>query len=198
METDIHDPPGGHENWTHQDKLKQSAAVLDGRKKTASQISRVAGIITKMAGEDVSQAHISGGHHDNPPPATKSEEGVPGLPGEASRQERFINSNEAARDYTKGQAKAVPKERMGEVIDEPAQKKSTDPVLHQNLDATSGAGVKISSAEQAVAARALLHKIAEEGAKDDASPEEKARAAKLQEVLKAKQKQASMPISGGY
>lgn len=206
LETDQTTPPGGSEDWTHQDKMKQSAALMEYRKKKTAQIHRVAGIITKMAGDDESSAQIKGSHNDVPPPATKSEEDVPKLPGEASKQESLINSNEAARDYTKQQAKAVPKERMGEVIDEPAQKKSTDPVLQNNLDATSGAGVKISSVEQAVAARALLQKIAEEGAKPDASPEEKERAEKLHEALKAKQEEkkeagfgrGAMPISGGY
>jgi len=203
LKTDATTPPGGSENWTHQDKMKQSAALLISRKQKTAQVNRVLGIMSKMAGEDVSAAQIKATHNDVPPDASKSGEDVPSLPGEASRQESMINSNEAARDYTKQQAKAVPKERMGEVIDEPAQKKSTDPVLHENLDSAAGAGVKLSSA---VAARALLRKIAEEGAKDDASPEEKERAAKLHEALKAKQEEkkeaafgsSAMPISGGY
>lgn len=204
METDMNAPPGGSENWTHQDKLKQSAVLMGYRKHKTAQIARVANIITKMAGEDVIQAQIKGGHNDIPPDATKAEEGVPKLPGEASKQESLVGSNKGAIDYTKQQAKAVPKARMGEVIDEPAQKKSTDPVLHENLDATSGAGVKISSVEQGMAARALLRKVAEEGAKPDASPEEKERAEKLHEALKAKQEKkaaagrGAMPISGGY
>jgi hypothetical protein len=202
LETTTTTPPGGSEDWTHQDKMKQSAALLLQRKQKTAQVQRILGIMSKMAGEDVAAAQIKATHRDVPPDATKSEEGVPKLPGEASKQESYVNSNEAARDYTKQQAKAVPKERMGEVIDEPAQKKSTDPVLHVNLDNAAGAGVKLSSV---VAARALLRKIAEEGAKDDASPEEKERASKLQEALKAKQEEkkeaalsGAMPISGGY
>jgi len=294
LETDRNSPPGGSENWTHQDKMKQAAdsekktqedrsfmtpvnklrakgreskvvrgithglsgAALGGsagaalhhvkgkaggglkgaligaalgtgagmlraenakgwrqarsemgasEKKAEADLGRILGIMDKMAGEDVSSSHILAAHHDNPPDATKAEEGVPKLPGEASKQEALVGSNKAAINYTKQQAKAVPKARMGEVIDEPAQRKSTDPVLHENLDATSGAGVKLSSAEQVVAARALLRKIAEAGARDDASPEEQERAAQLHAAFKSKQEEKSasfgsdtMPIQGGY
>ena len=203
LETTMNTPPGGSENWTKQDKLKQA------------QISRIKSVMNKMAagdwGDEVQGdggvASLKAAHKDNPPQATKSEEGVPSLPGEASKQESLINSLQSAMHYTKQQAKAVPKARMGEVIDEPAQKKSTDPVLHNNLDAASSAGVKLSSAEKVAAARALLMKVAEEGAKDEASPEKKEKAEKLQEILKAKQEEkqkaaafgrGSMPISGGY
>jgi hypothetical protein len=194
LETDINAVPGGSEDWTNTDKMKQA------------QVQRILGIM-KKAEDAINPAKIKGKNSDVPPPATQAEEGVPSQPGEVSKQESMVGSNEAAQNYTKQQAKAVPKARMGEVLSEPAQKKSTDPVLHENLDAASGAGVKLSSVEKAAAARSLLQKIAEEGAKEDASPEEKERASKLQEVLKAKQKekeaggckQASpMPISGGY
>jgi hypothetical protein len=166
LETTINDPPGGHESWKGKDVMKQA------------QIARVAAIMAKMAGEDTAHAHLGGAHHDNPPPATKAEEGVPSLPGPAARQESMINSNQAAIHYTKGQAKAEPKRRMSEVLSEPAQKKSTDPVLHNNFDATGKAGVKIA------AARVLLQKIAEEGAKPDSGPEAKEMAGKLQQLMK--------------
>ena len=103
---------------------------------------------------------------------------------------------------TKQQAKAEPKARMGEVLDEPAQKKSTDPVLHNNLDATSGAGVKISSAQKFAAARALLTKIAAEGGD---------KAAQLQSLMQSKKEgrgevaesgaeheKETSPLGGGY
>lgn len=195
LETDINSPPGGSEDWTNQDKMKQA------------QVSRVKRIMAKMAEDAINPASIKASHNDVPPPATQAEEGVPSQPGETSKQESMVGSNESATNYTKQQAKAVPKARMGEVLDEPAQKKSTDPVLHENLDAASGAGVKLSSVEKAAAARSLLLKIAQEGAKEDASPEEKERASKLQEVLKAKQQEkesaackqgSAMPVSGGY
>jgi hypothetical protein len=178
---------------------------LRGKSKEA-QVDRVKYILSKMAEDANNPASIKAGS-DVPPDATQAEEGVPRQAGEVSKQESMVGSNESATNYTKQQAKAVPKARMGEVLSEPAQKKSTDPVLHENLDAASGAGVKLSSVEKMAAARSLLQKIAEEGAKEDASPEEKEKALKLQEILKAKQQEkeacgvkqgSSMPISGGY
>lgn len=195
METDINSPPGGSEDWTNQDKMKQA------------QVNRVLGIMSKMGEDAISPAKIKAKHSDVPPPATQAEEGVPSQPGETSKQESMVGSNDSAINYTKQQAKAVPKARMGEVLSEPAQKKSTDPVLHENLSAASGAGVKLSSVEKSAAARALLQKIAEEGAKPDASPEDKEKASKLEDILKAKQKEkesgackqgSAMPVSGGY
>jgi hypothetical protein len=195
LETDINSPPGGSEDWSEGEEVMKQA-----------QVARVRRILYKMA-EDGDSASIKATGNDVPPDYSQAEEGVPSQPGEVSKQEALINSLQAAMDYTKQQAKAVPAERMGEVLSEPAQKKSTDPVLHENLDAASGAGVKLSSVEKRAAARALLQKIAEEGAKEDASPEEKEKALKLQEMLKAKQQEkessackqgSAMPISGGY
>lgn len=174
-----------------------------------AQVDRILGIMAKMAADAENPAKITAKqtnpHQSSPDAASKAEENVPPLPGEASKQENMVGSNESAINYTKQQAKAVPKARMREVIEEPAQKKSSDPVLHQNLDAASKAGVKIASAEAGVAARALLEKIAEEGASPEASPEQKERASKLQELLQAKQKESqmgtsepSMPVGGGY
>ena len=199
METTINDPPGGNESWKDKDILKQSAALLQKRAaaakatetkpsestKTAapvSQVDRVLGIMKKLA--------------DVPPEATASEEGVPSLPGPAASQRHMIDSNEAARDYTKRDAKAEPKERMGEVLDEPAQKKSTDAVLQNNLSNTAEAGVKISAAK-AVAARALLSKVAEEGCAEGASPEAKARAEKVRSLVESKQKEKEGQGLGG-
>jgi hypothetical protein len=188
-------------------KTKEECATKE------AQVAYVLSVMQNMTTE-MYEAKIGAGitnpHQHLPEGATQSEEGVPSQPGEVNKQDSMISSNKAAIDYTKQQAKAVPKARMGEVIDEPAQKKSTDPVLHQNLDATSQAGVKISSAQALAAGRALLTKIAEEGAREDASPEEKERALKLQELLQAKQKEkesqgmgggpeaTGMPLGGGF
>lgn len=209
LETDINSPPGGSEDWTNKDVEKQSAV------KTA-QVSRILGIMRKLAEDAINPskigASVTNPHQSSPEGATQAEEAVPSLPGEASKQESMINSNEAAINYTKQQAKAVPKARMGEVINEPAQKKSTDPVLQQNLDATGEAGVKISSVQARAAGLALLTKVAEEGASEDASPEQKERAQKLRELLQAKEKESqgmgaapsmgasapNTPLGGGF
>jgi len=80
-------------------------------------------------------------------------------PAEVTSQEKMIASNEAAIDFTKRDAKAVPKKRMGEVLDEPAQSKSGDSVLQDALgsDLVNQAGAKVASALDAV------QKIASEG-----------------------------------
>lgn len=194
METDINSPPGGSEDWSKgSDKMKQ--AMVD----------RVKSVMTKMGENALNPAKVgakvTNPHQSSPEGAAPAEEGVPSQPGETSKQEKLVSSLAKAISYTKKDAKAVPKKRMGEVLTEPAQKKSTDPVLQNNLSAASSAGVKIASM-QAAAARVLLEKIAEEGARPDASPEAKERAAKLQEALTAKeaaqQSSAGMPVGGGY
>ena len=200
LETTLQTPPGGSEDWTDKDVMKQA------------QVARVKGILSKIAEDAINPASIQAANKDVPSDASASEEKVPPQPKEVTKQEKMVASNQAAIDATKQEAKAVPKARMGEVLSEPAQKKSTDPVLHENLQAASKAGVKLASAEKVAAAKALLRKVAEEGAKKDASPDEKARAEKLQAVLQAKQEKAKesafckksemdsedMPISGGY
>lgn len=188
------------------------AVVKGGKKDTTktAQVERILGIMNKLAEDAINPAHIGAAvtnpHQSSPEGVSQSEEAVPSQPGEVNKQDSLISSNQAAIDYTKQQAKAVPKARMGEVIEEPAQKKSTDPVLHQNLDATGEAGVKISSAQARAAGLALLTKIAEEGAQEEATPEQKERAQKLHELLQAKEKESqgmgasepSMPLGGGF
>lgn len=181
-------------------------------KKKEASVARVLGVMNKMAEDANNPAKIGASttnpHQSSPEGVSAAGEGgKPPVPGEVSKQESMVGSNEAATNYTKQQAKAVPKARMGEVLDEPAQKKSTDPVLHQNLDAASGAGVKLSSITKRAAAEALLRKIAQEGESESASPEQKEKAQKLQELLATKQQEkesgackqgSSMPLSGGY
>lgn len=193
LETDIESPPGGSEDWSKgPDKMKQSSVLARLRKVAGrgNAVSRIQSALDKMAADAENPASVgakvTNPHQDSPEGATQSEEGVPSQPGETSKQEALVGSNEKAIKYTKQQAKAVPKARMSEVLTEPAQRKATDPVLHENLDATSQAGVKLSSVEKVAAARALLRKIAQEGAAPGASPEQKERAAKLEAAFKAK------------
>jgi len=196
LQTDMNDRPGGSEDWTNQDKMKQA------------QVQRILNIMNKTAADAENKATIQGKvtnpHQSSPEGADVAEQGVPSQPGETTKQKSMIASNEAAIAYQKTKAKAVPKARMGEVLDEPAQKKSTDPVLHNNLSNTGQAGVKIASAMESAAARALLVKIAEEGASEDATPEQKEKAEKLKEMISAKQEakektsMGKMPIGGGY
>ena len=175
METTQNDPPGGNEDWTHKDVLKQAAVALLKKTAATKKVARVLKIIKEA---------------DVPPQATASEEGVPALPGPAAAQEKLIDSLTAAINYTKRDAKAEPKERMGEVLDEPAQKKTTDTVLQNNLSNTEAAGTKISSVKVA-AARAYLKKVAEAGCSSDASPEAKEKADRLRSIIDAKSKEKS-------
>lgn len=210
LENDYEKRPGGEESWANKDVLKQGAAegkcskcgkecapgstmcaACQDKTKTAGKLSRVLNIMKKVA-ENMS------------PEVSASGEGVPALPGPASTQANLVSSNEAATNYTKQQAKAEPKAQMGEVLSEPAQVKSTDPVLQNNLSETAEAGTKISSAvKTAAAARALLQKVAEESCAEGASPEAKAKGEKLKELLAKQEKtsqglgQSTMPIGGG-
>jgi len=88
-------------------------------------------------------------------------------PAEVTSQEKHLASNAAPVAVKKVQTQAVPKKRMGEVLDEPAQVASTDKVLDQALgaDKVDQAGAKIASDQKVkvAAARALLQKIASEG-----------------------------------
>lgn len=80
----------------------------------------------------------------------------PSLPGKD-----MIQSNEAATNATKVKAKAPQKALLSQVLTEPAQTKSTDSKVHENLRNASKGGVKIA------AAKALLQKIAAEGCQCD-------------------------------
>jgi len=57
----------------------------------------------------------------------------------------LIASNDAAINYSKGQAKGPQKKPLSELLTEPALSSAHDSVLQKSLDSTSEAGVKISS-----------------------------------------------------
>ena len=80
-------------------------------------------------------------------------------PAEVTGQERMIASSEAAINFTKRDAKAVPKKRMGEVLNEPAQSKAGDSALQDALgsDIVAQAGAKYASV------RRHMQKVASEG-----------------------------------
>jgi hypothetical protein len=127
--------------------------------------------LAKMAEDALNPAQISG----NTKPILQQESGVPSplsqgaevgnntpretapTSGEGGGRE-LLSSVEAAINATKGKAKAQNKGALNEVLTEPSMSKAHDKVLHESLDNTSGAGVKISSA-QANAARELLRKF---------------------------------------
>jgi len=90
-------------------------------------------------------------------------------PPEVTSQESLIASNQAVIDATRREAKDVPKKRMGEVLSEPAQSRSTDKVLDANLgrDIVDKGGAKVA------AAKVLLQKIASQGCRCTQSSLEK-------------------------
>jgi len=117
--------------------------------------------IRKMAEDALNPAQISVPNKDVKPPATETGEGVPTEPSDVNAQKNMISGNQAATDYTKGQAKKDPVKDVEQVVTEPAMK---DPVLDQVLNQGTETS-KMSMAKtayQIAAARALLSKLAEE------------------------------------
>lgn len=150
-------------------KIARVQAAL--QSKTASPLVGAirAAAMQKKAEDAINPAKLSSSS-DTPPAASKSGEGVPSEPSDVSSQKNMIGSNQAAINFTKGQAKADPKKDVGQVLSEPPLSKATDSTLHKVLDHTSSAGVKISSAQpdtvKVAAVRALLTKYAESACKD--------------------------------
>jgi len=123
--------------------------------------------LRKVAADDTNPAQLSSGQASSqgaeaPSGASSSEEATPPEPSDVVNQKNLISSNEAAINYTKGQAKADPKQDLRDVVTEPALSASTDPVLERAFDSTSEAGPKVASdMTRVAAARALLQKLAE-------------------------------------
>lgn len=136
--------------------------------------------IIKNAEDAINPANISAGPTQTgatpPEGASPSEEQVPNEPGDVNKQKAMVGSNQAAIDYTKGQAKSDPKSDVNKVLDEPPLTSATDKVLQNVFDSTPKAGVKISHVRRdltkTAAAQALLSKIAQE-AEEERKAEEK-------------------------
>lgn len=149
------------------------AMALKGKKKESSvPVALIRGLV-KKAEDAINPAQISSPANvdpaEPPPGAAAAGEQVPSEPGDVTSQKRLIASNEAAINYTKGEAKADPKKDVNQVLTEPALSSATDKVLAQAFDATGRAGVKISSAPtgklkvaQVGAARVLLDRLLKE------------------------------------
>ena len=148
--------PGG---GAKQGQIKQSAAqgvlakiqaAVQPAEKTASAApagnTPVDFILGKLAGvENGGESKQGGEQLSNTAP-------VPSNPGR-----EMISSNASVVSATKAKAKAPQKKLLSQVLTEPAQSKSTDSKVHENLRNATKGGVKIA------AAKALLQKIAEEG-----------------------------------
>jgi hypothetical protein len=141
----------------------------------------------KTAEDAINPAKVSAPTVDPAKPpegASEAEKDVPPQPSDVTSQEKMVGSNQAAIDYTKGQAKADPKSDMRKVLTEPMMSGSGDQVLQKTLDNAGKAGIKIGSAEaqqmaedstRISAARALLTKLAADASekKDDKAKKSK-------------------------
>jgi hypothetical protein len=157
---------GGRAAFGHGDKSHKT--------KTASETAREM-ILRKLAGEDVMKANIDGGGRQGPlvgegqlqvADATRALPHQAGGPtgGFGNQGRSYIQSNAAAINYTKKDAKGPVKTQLKEVLEQPALSAKHDSKLQENLRNTGKAGVKI-------AAVAFLQKIAGEGCTCDGKGE---------------------------
>lgn len=140
------------------------ASVKAGKNKEASVFDIIR---AKQAEDAINPASISAGTAPDaggsPTGATPSGEGSVAVPSDVTSQANMIGSNEAAINFTKGQAKADPKKDLRNVLNEPPLSAATDKVLNQAFANTGAAGVKIAAVREAAvktaAARQYLHNI---------------------------------------
>lgn len=165
----------GNIKGTHDSKASEIHGKYS-KNKHASDAS-FAAALRKLAEDAINPAQIDGGGTVDPaqPPegASAAGEGVPSEPSDVTSQKRLIQSNEAAINYTKGEAKADPKKDVAQVLAEPPLSSSTDKVLDRVFDSTGKAGVKISSAGglrktamQVGATRVLLSQLIKQANED--------------------------------
>ncbi len=138
-----------------------------GKKKTAAELAREL-ILNKMAGEDVSSASVSSAKDGGPLvgdgelKALRSDESADNPnngSGYGNDQRKLVDSNEAAINYTKADAKKPQGKQMAEVLSEPAFSPEHDSKLREQLRNSGEAGVKIAGA----ASVSLLKQAAAQG-----------------------------------
>lgn len=115
-------------------------------------------LLRKLAEDAINPAHISAGTSGQTLETT-----VTGQPGPAAAgKDRVPATAQGVADMTRREAKSVPKQEMGSLLDEPMMSSSHDSVLQQAFSHTNEAGAKVSSAQQVkvAAARALLRNLA--------------------------------------
>lgn len=126
----------------------------------------------KQAEDAINPAHIAAGAAV--PPET-SEAGQPGgapAGGKPQGATNLVATNEAAINYTRGQAKAGPKADVNKILTEPALSSAHDNVLQKAFAHTGEAGTKMASLRSS-AARAVIEKMASEAAEEDESAKKK-------------------------
>lgn len=140
----------------------------DKKEKTAGEIAREK-ILSKLAGEDVMKANISGGQSSGGAlvgdgelqvmDVTQTTSNPTDGSGYGNQQRGAIASNEAAMNYTKGDAKKPRANELKEVLKTPAFDPGADSKLREQLRNSGSAGVKIAGANS----RELLKQAAAEG-----------------------------------
>jgi len=136
---------------------KKASALLEGN------LARLG--ISKKAEDAINPAHISAGPAVPPETSAAGEAGGAPAGGKPGPNTELVGSNQAAINYTKGQAKSGPKSDMKKWLDEPALSSQTDSTLRAAFDSTAQAGTKFGSANGGVkvaAARALLETLLDE------------------------------------
>jgi hypothetical protein len=166
MENDMNSAPGGN-NSSVPTKAYPAAGVLHAGTKTAAAVAR-ARILSKLAGEDVMKANVSGGKGGGPlvgdgelqvMDVTQHTSNPTDGSGYGNQQRGAIASNEAATNYTKGDAKKPRAKELKEVLKTPAFDPGADSKLREQLRNSGSAGVKIAAANN----KELLKQAAAQG-----------------------------------
>jgi hypothetical protein len=145
---------------------KKEAAAVDSQKQASAALDpRLLDYflqMTKSAEDAINPAQISAGAAVAPDTSSAGESGGAPAGGQPEGPTGLVGSNEAAINYTRGQAKAPMKSQLAAVLTEPALSAAHDSTLDKAFDNTGKAGVKISHSLRSSAARAVLEKMAEE------------------------------------
>lgn len=147
---------------TKTDKEKEHDAEKKKRKHAFAIVDAMQAQMAKAAEDAINPAKISAGAAVPPDTSAAGESGGAPVGGLPEGNTSLVGSNEAAINYTKGQAKAKSKAEMGAYTNEPALK--DDGALAAAFSHAGEAGTKMSSVQGSVktaAARALLSKLAE-------------------------------------
>lgn len=131
--------------------------------------------VVKVAEDAINPAKISAGSADSTmlQRSAAGEDGGAPAGGKPQGPTGLVASNDAARNYTRADAKAQVKPQLAKVLSEPALSAAHDNVLQKSFAHTGQAGVKIAASVKTAAARAILEKMAEEAAKGDKTKDKK-------------------------
>lgn len=152
------------ENCEKCGKPKTACECKDEKKASALLEGNLSRLGVKQAEDAINPAHISAGPAVPPETSASGQPGGAPAGGQPGPGTQMVDSNQAATNYTKGQAKAGPKADMKKWFSEPALTSQTDSTLRAAFDSTPQAGTKFGSAGsvKVASARALLETLLEE------------------------------------